>query len=332
MFESILIILLFTPFIVLTILANLADRYQGARILTYLGLILINLFLLLAGILVALVPVISRLGGPQAAPDVSGGLSPASGVAMGLVIMATGLVGFLPLLPPVRHGLARLIPINPDATVDATALVLAVYLTGSSLTALWVVPSLSQDQSQVAGLTPTLLWTQELIFALLGALGVGLFVRRSGRDTLGRLKLGGLSLRPLLVAAGAVAGLLAFSWVISEAWNLVNPASYQEVGRISQVLFGGLTSPFAVLSLGLAAGIGEETLFRGALQPRFGLLLTALLFMVAHTQYTISPALLEVFVVGWVLGVIHDRSNTTVCILLHAAYNILSVVLAPLFP
>ena len=36
--------------------------------------------------------------------------------------------------------------------------------------------------------------------------------------------------------------------------------------------------------------------------------------------------------VGWVLGMVRNWSNTTVCILIHALYNILSVLLAPLFP
>jgi len=104
------------------------------------------------------------------------------------------------------------------------------------------------------------------------------------------------------------------------------------VGRISDILFGNLQSPIGALTLGLAAGLGEEVLFRGALQPRFGLLFTTLLFTVSHTQYTVSPALVEIFVVGLILGLVRDRRSTTLAILVHAAYNIMQVVLAPWYP
>jgi hypothetical protein len=210
-------------------------------------------------------------------------------------------------------------------------LVLALYLVGNSIATLWLIPLISMSD-QGALLTPAVIWTQELAFALIGALGVGLFTRRSLRGVLERLKLEMPSARQLLSGLGLVVVLLGLSWLISTVWSWLDPKSYAEVGRISEALFGGLTSPIGILSLGLAAGIGEETLFRGALQPRFGLPLTAFLFMIAHTQYTISPALIELFVVGWVLGMVRDRSNTTVCILIHAFYNILSVILAPLFP
>jgi membrane protease YdiL (CAAX protease family) len=321
------ILAIFTPFIILTILANLGNQYQAARIVTYLGLIVLNLALLAVGGVLILVGIVGR----QAAPEIALVLGPVDWTATGSVVMLTGLAAFLPLLPPVRRGLARVIPIDPDACVHATALVFALYLAGNSVAALWLIPALAESQQPIS-LTPADLWTQELAFGLIGVLGVGLFVRRDLWATVERLKLGGLSVPPLLGAAGATIGLVGFSWLVSVAWNRFDPHSYTEVGRISELLFGNLTSPLGVLTLGLSAGIGEEVLFRGALQPRLGLPLTALLFMIAHTQYTISPALIEILVVGWVLGVVRERSNTTACILVHAAYNILIVALAPLFP
>jgi membrane protease YdiL (CAAX protease family) len=321
------ILFLFLPFIILTILANLGNRHEPARVLTYLGLAVLNLGLMVIGGGMILANTLGR----QAAPEITSALGEVNWTAAGIVVVLTGLVAFLPLLPPLRRGLARLIPIDPDACVHATALVFALYLTGSSVATLWLIPTLAASPQPV-NLTPAALWTQELVFGLIGALGVGLFTRRNLRGTVERLKLGGLSAGPLLGAAGVTVGLIALSWLVSAAWNQFDPKSYTEVGRISELLFGNLTSPIGVLTLGLAAGIGEEILFRGALQPRLGLPLTAFLFMIAHTQYTISPALAEIFVVGWVLGVVRDRSNTSVCILIHAAYNILNVVLAPLFP
>ena len=64
----------------------------------------------------------------------------------------------------------------------------------------------------------------------------------------------------------------------------------EDVQRLTEVLIGPLLGSIpGILTLGLAAGIGEETLFRGALQPRFGLLITSLLFALLHSQYGITP-------------------------------------------
>ncbi|MBK6432580.1 MAG: CPBP family intramembrane metalloprotease [Anaerolineae bacterium] len=55
-------------------------------------------------------------------------------------------------------------------------------------------------------------------------------------------------------------------------------------------------------------------IFRGALQPRFGLILTSFLFAVIHVQYGLSPAVVQVFVLGLVLGIIRQRGNLTMSI------------------
>jgi membrane protease YdiL (CAAX protease family) len=91
------------------------------------------------------------------------------------------------------------------------------------------------------------------------------------------------------------------------------------VGDITTNLFNDLVSPLAALAVSLSAGVGEELLFRGALQPRFGLVLTSLLFAVGHAHYGLSPATVEVFVIGLVLGLVRRRINTTTCIVIHAA-------------
>ena len=93
--------------------------------------------------------------------------------------------------------------------------------------------------------------------------------------------------------------------------------------RLSDALVGPLVASIpGILTLGLAAGIGEETLFRGALQPRFGLLFTSLLFAILHSQYGITFSTLAVFIVGLFLGLLRIRFNTTTCVMTHAAYNI----------
>ena len=72
--------------------------------------------------------------------------------------------------------------------------------------------------------------------------------------------------------------------------------------------------------LGVAAGVGEELLFRGALQPRLGNISAAFLFAALHTQYAVSLATLEILVLGLVLGLLRGRAGTTGAILAHAGY------------
>ena len=81
-----------------------------------------------------------------------------------------------------------------------------------------------------------------------------------------------------------------------------------------------------VAALALLPGICEELLFRGALQPRFGLLPTAVLFTSIHSQYGISLDLVGIFVIGLSLGLIRKWTNTTTSMTAHVSYNLLAGV------
>ena len=75
-------------------------------------------------------------------------------------------------------------------------------------------------------------------------------------------------------------------------------------------------------TLGLAAALGEELVFRGAMQPRFGLLLTAILFALLHSNYGITLSTAVVLILGLVLGWQRIRYNTSSAMITHATYNI----------
>jgi hypothetical protein len=96
---------------------------------------------------------------------------------------------------------------------------------------------------------------------------------------------------------------------------------------VMNTLFGGLTTILGAIVLGLSAGISEESLFRGAVQPRLGIVTAALLFTIGHLQYGLTAATLEVFVIGLVLGLVRKRANTTMCIIIHAGYNMVGILL-----
>src|SRR5207249_5826749 len=67
----------------------------------------------------------------------------------------------------------------------------------------------------------------------------------------------------------------------------------------------------------------EELLFRGALQPRIGLVPTALLFTSIHTQYALSLDTAAVLVIALGLGLLRKYTNTTTSCTCHISYNLL---------
>ena len=248
---------------------------------------------------------------------------------LGLISMVLGFLGFLLLVPTVRVGLAKLIPIDPQRIVHTVALHYALLLVSFSAMIAFVISDIVNDPEASAFLTESIeqggllgIWMQNLGFVILGFLGVGMFVRRSPRAVLDRL-----GLTPWIHIrwwAGATLAALAASWGVDAVWGIVSPESLNEVSRLSEVLFEPIIRygiPGA-LTIGLAAGIGEEIIFRGAAQPRLGLGLTALLFAAIHTQYSVSFALVQIFIVALLLGYARKHSNTTTTIAIHATYNL----------
>lgn len=319
-----LILLQFAPFLMITVLANTGERAALFRWLTYAALILVNLTLILMGSVFAALALTPPTNLPA---DVA---VPFQNPGAGAVIAVAGLLGFLPLIPAIRQVLARWIPIDPTDTVDTTALIFAIYLIGVTGAQFF----LDFQELVAAGVEFTFgaAWAQALVFILFGILGVGLGLRRSWSETLDRLGLTRLTVRQVLLGLGVMLALQLFDLVFSYVWFAVDPDSFRALSDVTRGLFRRFATPLGAITLGLSAGLGEEILFRGAVQPRFGLWLATLLFTLGHAQYAISPALVEIFLIGLVLGIIRQRENTSTAILIHATYNALNVFLAPLGP
>ncbi|MCC7354583.1 MAG: CPBP family intramembrane metalloprotease [Anaerolineae bacterium] len=324
----------FVPFILIVIAANLGEERRGWRIATYLLLLGLDALFLFAALIAALLALAARQGLLVSEEGMISFLgSDPNWAATALSLAALGIAAAIVLLPPVRRAIARVLPINPASVVHATALAGAVYFTASTVLPLALFGDLSNlGDLQGVAIGHAEAWQQTLALALLALFGVGTWVRRQGKAALERLALRWPTPSQVAAAAGVVLGLLVFDYLWSIGWYALDPAGYARVGNISKQLLGGLFNPLGAVTLGLSAGIGEETLFRGALLPRFGLVFSSLLFMVVHVQYAFSPALVEVFIIGLVLGLVRQRANTTTCILVHATYNFLGVMLAPLYP
>jgi len=313
---------LYLPFLGLAVLANLGEENKVVRFLTYALLALLDLALLGGGLLAMIAPLLTA--GRPLPPANYGGLA----VTLGL----TAVLGALPLIPAVRRGLARWLEIEPTSCVHTTALAFAVYFVGLTLAQVALIGDLSKLTSVEARLSVLDMLATTLPLALMALAGVGFLVRRDLRATLERLGLSWMTARQWGLVILVILLFLAFDYTVLWVWQQLWPASHTLVGDITTNLFGDLVSPLAVLAVSLSAGIGEELLFRGALQPCFGLVLTSLLFAIGHAHYGLSPAMVEVFIVGLVLGLVRRRTNTTACIVIHAGYNFLDLLLLPYFP
>lgn len=250
----------------------------------------------------------------------AGGSSTQNPVAVDVGIMVTAAIAAALASKPVRERVARLLPIDPDNPVHALALVLAVLLFGTQVTSIVFANLGASTQTE---LTLGDLISQEAPFLVLAAAGVGLFMRRNLPQAAERLGLVIPAWWQVVLAVAAAGAFFAFGlgmdW-LSHAWT---PDVARQVDSTTQRLFGGLGTPLGIAALALAPGICEEIMFRGALQPRLGLIATALLFTCIHTQYGLTLDALSVFVIALGLGLIRKFTNTTTSVICHTTYNLI---------
>jgi len=154
--------------------------------------------------------------------------------------------------------------------------------------------------------------------------GVGWLVRRRARDTMERLGLGPVRIEHLPVILVGLLGAIGINAGMEALQQAFFPGLWQLDKQATDLIAGNLPV-WSALVLGLSAGLGEEILLRGALQPRLGIVLTALLFASGHVQYTWF-GMLTIAMLGVLLGVVRKRTNTTTAIIVHGLYDIFAVI------
>jgi membrane protease YdiL (CAAX protease family) len=291
------------------VLANFGERNSTARIVSLIAGAALAGLALLFGLLVAGGHLVLYSAGNESLDKFR------QAELLAVPLMVAGVLGLLYLWSPVQRVIARVIPIRPGSPVIYLTVVLGLLLVAQ------------QAGAQVQPGTPLTLadlLAQDIPLLMLSFVGVGIFVRRSPRETIERLGL--LPPRPKrwwLIAVLGIIAFLAIAYGIERVADKLSPTSQQQVTSATNVLFSRFNNPLGVVLLGLMPAIVEETLFRGALVPRLGVVVTAVLFAALHTQYAITFATLEVFVLGIGLGVLRKRSNSTLpCMVTHAGYNI----------
>ncbi|MFI5370346.1 MAG: CPBP family intramembrane glutamic endopeptidase [Candidatus Eisenbacteria bacterium] len=189
---------------------------------------------------------------------------------------------------------------------------------------LWVTfrGMLALDMLHDMDLGGSSLWGSLIGLTLLSLGGVGVFVRRSPVEALARLGLTPPAGRDLLWIPLGVLALAGLNGGVEWAQKTWFPSQWAFDQRVVGMMAGSLTRIQSVM-LGVSAGFGEELSMRGALQPRLGLVLTAVLFAALHVQYSWT-GMCTIVLFGLALGLVRMRSSTTTAIAIHAIYDMIA--------
>ncbi len=174
-----------------------------------------------------------------------------------------------------------------------------------------------------ATVTPALIWLNGALLIVGLGLPALLWVAAFYRDSV-KAWAHGLFLRShrpvvhvLLGVAGAV-GMLLLAVVVSLLLSLVG---YEPENPLVDDLQGFITWPLVVW-IALSAALAEELFFRGLLQPRIGIVASAVLFGFVHISYGVPLQILMPLAFGFLLStlVISTRSLLP-AVVAHFFYN-----------
>ena len=322
------------PFVILALLAYAGEEHPWVRHLATLWLLCILVILWAVTVMLTLAPVAALAedeGAVEAYLDTLPPATAAGTILASLIAAVAGLAGFSRRF---REQLARVLPFDPDSHVHTVALCCVLALIVMPLVPLLLTgnaPFLDPALQSALGIgleepgstvkldTFTLIWTVIGSFFL-----VGLFVRRDIRGTLERLGL----VRPTLrqVAIGIASGILLVSifWffdeaivMLFEAWGIPTTDETM-VNNLFLVSF----TPLAAVIASISAGLGEELSVRGVIQPRFGILISALVFTSLHAYQYAWDGLLSVLLVGICFGILRKYTNTSTSAISHGMYDL----------
>jgi membrane protease YdiL (CAAX protease family) len=303
------------------VLANLGVRARWARITSYVITVAVAVLSGLQGIAL----IVSYL----ALPIHLNGNGRLLGIVGGVLLLLDPVAVIALLDPRVRNRVARRLPIDSHNPVHTVALGLTLTIGVTVVAAQLLVASLPSNLG-LGGLkySRTDVLSSELLYLLVGFLGVGLFVRRTPRETMVRLGLVKPTWWQPVLALGLAGVLYWLSDGLDRLGKLLTPELSRNLESLNHVLFSQLTDPVSAVLVGVAAGVGEEVLFRGALQPRLGIVITTVIFGALHLNYALSFSLLSVLLVGFALALLRKYTNTTTSIITHSVVDIVGLGLA----
>src|SRR4051812_6622656 len=296
MSETLGTVMTFVPLFVIVWIANVAEArrekgetYSNVALVAYVLVVVLYAAMIVFGLLLQLFAFAAMVN-----PNIlQGPLAKIRADSVGLLALGLWLpsvVGVILLIPAVRVFIARYIRIDAQSPVHAVSLSLSMLAIVNLLITLGVGLGTFADllaQSPDTGQnTIVVLWVQQILTALLAALGVGWFTRRDWRQMLQRLGIVTPTWRQVIIGVSCGLVMVPVVLLIEAISSRIGLGSDSDVDRLTQQLLGPLfTSPLGILTLGLSAALGEESLFRGAILPRYGLILSAAFFALLHSQY-----------------------------------------------
>jgi membrane protease YdiL (CAAX protease family) len=244
-------------------------------------------------------------------------------VTSGILVALAAAIG-LPLLSPVRQVLARVMPFDPRSTADmiglSVLLATAVFVGGTSLFA--------SSDVQISSVSVLELVSQAIALILIAFFGIGFLFERDFRSSLKRLGIQAIEPRDVWIALGVVVVIFIVTIAGGILTKVLQPGLEDQIQNNLGTMTQNLSSFSGALMLGISAGLGEEILFRGAIQPRYGLVFTSIVFALLHVQYGFSFTILSIFGVSLILGYLRQRINTSASIITHIVYDVIAVLLS----
>jgi hypothetical protein len=258
------------------------------------------------------------------------------------LVIPLGLIGFI---PAVRQALARLLPMQPESFGHAVMLASVSTLIVISLTPLIVlgtaplpdVVALLAARSHWAGGQSTV--TQDTLFIQMyrwawaipcTIFAAGLSMRwrwPAVRERLGLVRPSVLQVALALALAGvAVITMPGLNQVLGGVWPVVGWPRTDSVPIVK--LLQAQITPHGFVLLSVLAALGMELVIRGLLQPRLGLLVANLFFTSLYALQYNWDGLILIFLLGLVLGLLRQRTNTTTSLIMHGTVRALLGLLA----
>ena len=306
--------------VALTLASQAAERDSDVTRFMRVTVVVITLYFLLNGLL----ELAAAAGGASTRSalglsNTTTNLAAAGGLDTGFSLLTLALFAVgTARIPGLRH-------LRPGRPISWLALTLFFHSLAANL-----APSTAT--ATVAATVSTPQTTADLVvgglpFAIIGITAVGPGVRRDLRGVLERL--GALPLRPAGWLLGVAVGLLLVPLgdpIVTLLTTHLTPADCQvQQQQVAQSLQGVDRTALEQFGIALSAGVSEELLFRGALQPRIGVLLSSVLWATFHLQYTChglpSVSNLYILLLGLVFGGLRKWSGLLAAIAAHVAYD-----------
>jgi len=256
------------------------------------------------------------------------------------VLLLAGIGLWLPLVPQVRQALARVTPIDPASPVDMTALSIVLgicgFLGGPIFRGAAAVEAPAAES--IPAISYFDLAAQGVAFLLVAYLSVGWPISRfdqaAGKprvrtlaEATERLGIARPDLRTIIWGVGATIASFIVAAAAGYIGMVLQPGVGDGVDEVVKSMTGAVQTVPGALLLGISAGVGEEAIFRGALQPRLGIVLTSFAFALVHGgQYGLNFSIVGLFLVSLVFGITRQRCNTTAAMIAHALFNSVQVL------